>query len=434
MQLAEKITMQESPFASIRGALALAALAVLSGNQAPAQAPDSATPWEVDSRLLYYNETDRVKVVKGTVRTSYTPSDEKSFGLTVTVDTMTGASPNGAIPVGEAQTFTRPSGKGTYTTPAQQQPLDDTFKDTRVGLAFDAMHALSSQTRIRYAIQGSKEYDYMSFGASLGVERDFNLHNTTLGFNLSANMDQSKPVGGMPEPLSYMPSHPLVKQTIGDSDRKKVLDAQLSLTQLLSPRSLIRTNLVFGIDDGYLNDPYKIVSRVDMNGALVSDPEMRYLYEKRPDRKTRWAWHTAYQRQMENEDVLHVSYRLYKDDWGILSHTVDGTYRFEFKGRQFLEPHVRYYRQSAADFYRTSLPSLEVPEFVSADYRLADLQTYTAGLTWGMELSGNREIRFGAEYYQQKADPSSVIGVQKNLTLIEDLKVFMVRVGYAFRW
>lgn len=417
---------------NIRGALALASLSLLSGQ---ARALEPQTPWEVDSRLLFYSESDRVKVAKGMAKLIYTPSEDRSYGLTVGVDTMTGSSPNGAIPTDQPQTFTRPSGAGIYTTPANRQPLDDGFRDTRVSLSFDAMRAINRNLRFTYALQGSVEYDYQSFGISVGLERDFNLHNTTLGVNLSGNFDTSKPVGGVPEPLGYMPTHPALKTVIRSSDTKKVLDLQVSLTQLLSPQSLIRTSLVLGVDDGYINDPYKIVSIVDpLSGALVSDPDHRYIFESRPDRKVRWAWHTAYQRQMNNEDVLHLSYRLYKDDWGTLSHTLDTSYRFQATSRHFFEPHLRYYRQGAADFYRTSLPSNEVLQNVSSDYRLADLQTYTVGLTWGFDLRERRQLRFGAEYYHQKADPSNVLGIQKNQTLIEDTKVFMVRMGYAIQF
>ena len=417
---------------NIRGALALASLSLLAGQ---AQALEPRPPWEVDSRLLIYNESDRVKVLKGMAKVIYTPDEDRSYGLTVGVDTMTGASPNGAIPSDQPQTFTRPSGAGVYTTPANRQPLDDGFRDTRVSLVFDAMRAINSNLRFNYAIQASHEYDYQSYGISLGLERDFNLHNTTLALNLSGNFDTSKPVGGIPEPLAYMPSHPALKRTLRKSDTKKVLDVQVSLTQLLSPQSLIRTSLVVGMDDGYINDPYKIVSIVDSaSGALFADPERRYIFESRPDRKSRWAWHTAYQRQLDNEDVLHLSYRLYKDDWGTLSHTLDTSYRFQVTPRHFLEPHLRYYRQGAADFYRTSLPSDQNLPNVSADYRLADLRTYTVGLTWGFDLGDRRQLRFGAEYYRQQADPSQIIGVQHNQTLIEDTKVFMVRMGYAIQW
>ena len=41
------------------------------------------------------------------------------------------------------------------------------------------------------------------------------------------------------------------------------------------------------------------------------------------------------------------------DDWGVTSQTLDARYHWNFSPNSYLEPHVRYYTQSAADFYRT---------------------------------------------------------------------------------
>jgi len=48
------------------------------------------------------------------------------------LDTLTGASATGAVAQPNAQTFSRPSGDGQYTTSPNELPLDDTFRDTRV--------------------------------------------------------------------------------------------------------------------------------------------------------------------------------------------------------------------------------------------------------------------------------------------------------------
>ena len=43
------------------------------------------------------------------------------------------------------------------------------------------------------------------------------------------------------------------------------------------------------------------------------------------------------------------------DDWGIDSQTLDLHLRFAMGEGRYLQPHLRYYTQSAADFYRTVL-------------------------------------------------------------------------------
>ncbi|MDA3960152.1 MAG: DUF3570 domain-containing protein [Planctomycetota bacterium] len=425
--------MQLNDTAQLRRSLAAATAMLLGGGQAAAL--ESAAPWDAEARVQYYSEKDRVQIVEGVVGVTHQAAGGQSYGASVVLDAMTGSSPNGAIATDSPQTFTRPSGSGSYETAAGQTPLDDTFHDTRVGLDLSYGHGIGDNLHLNYALQGSVEYDYRSFGASVGVDRDFNQRNTTLSFGLSLNFDTSEPVGGIPDPYGFMPAYPNEKDTIGVSDTKLVTDVQVGVTQLLSPRSLIRSNFVFGLDDGYINDPYKIVSVVDpVTGELVSDADRRYRYENRPDSKARFAWYNAWQQMLRDNDVLRVSYRLYGDDWGTISNTIDGFYRWQMTDTVFFEPHLRWYQQTAADFYRTSLVATDNPEHVSADYRLADMMTYTVGLTAGWDLNPTSELRLGLEYYLQQADPSDVIGVQAQQTLIEDTEAIMVRLGYGLQW
>ncbi len=195
------------------------------------------------------------------------------------------------------------------------------------------------------------------------------------------------------------------------------MDVLVGVTQVLSRRSLLELAFSYGQSDGYLTDPYKILSVVDpVTGVPVPGPAgeapFLYLYEQRPD----------YAR--EAEPVRRVALRLrprlawrsasgyMDDDWGVTSQTVDARYRWNINGRSYLEPHLRYYMQSAADFYRTVLFDGDpLPEFASADYRLADLDAYTVGLKYGHRTErGEFSVRL--EYYHQDGDasPGSAVG------------------------
>ena len=72
--------------------------------------------------------------VSATVMTRRDFDDDRYLTLDLTVDSLTGASPSGAIAAGEVQTFTRPSGHDVYQMPAGEIPLDDSFLDTRYAL------------------------------------------------------------------------------------------------------------------------------------------------------------------------------------------------------------------------------------------------------------------------------------------------------------
>ena len=82
--------------------------------------------------------------------------------------------------------------------------------------------------------------------------------------------------------------------------------------------------------------------------------------------------------------ILYLSYRHYWDDWGVSSETIDAKYRHPTSETAYLEPHIRYYNQTAADFYRFGLiQGQPLPAYASTDSRLGALQTVTLGATFG---------------------------------------------------
>ena len=105
------------------------------------------------------------------------------------------------------------------------------------------------------------------------------------------------------------------------------------------------------------------------------------------------------------------SYRYFWDDWGITAHTLDFRYRFALGGTHYLEPHIRYYWQSAADFYHTDLRQGDLlPEFATADYRLAEFTGTTLGIKIGwLRANGSDRISARLEVYQQTGKSNPVV-------------------------
>ena len=90
--------------------------------------------WDVDTAILFYSETDRVTAIEPVVSATRVYGEDRAWNVKLVVDSLTGASPTGAVPSSAPQTYTRPSGNGNYTIGANEQVLDDTFLDTRVAL------------------------------------------------------------------------------------------------------------------------------------------------------------------------------------------------------------------------------------------------------------------------------------------------------------
>ena len=94
-----------------------------------------------------------------------------------------------------------------------------------------------------------------------------------------------------------------------------------------------------------------------MTGRLATAPTGGtglYLFENRPDTRAKQSVFGLLKHELGG-NVLELSYRYMTDDWGIDSQTVDLHFRWGMGDRRYLQPHVRYYTQTAADFYRTVL-------------------------------------------------------------------------------
>lgn len=431
----------------IGATLASATCGLLGALPAAPVAAQESPKWEVDTSLLYYGESDD-RVQDGSLMMSIRRAldEDRSLNLTMTVDTLTGATPNGAVPSNSVQTFTGASGGEAYRVRAGETPLDPTFLDTRYALAINWQQALGDSSRWNIGFSGSDEYDYLHLGVNTRLEFDFNRRNTTVFVGAAYGRDEVSPVGGTPIGLTAMPA-PSDDDDDDDDDEgeggggetKDVYDALIGVTQVLSRRALVEVAFSYGKSDGYLNDPYKLLSVVDpVTGRPVPGPEPGinlYLYEQRPDTRAKTSafveWRYAFDR-----DSVALNYRFMDDDWGIQSHTVEARYRWNISDNSYLEPHLRYYQQDAADFYHTVLFAGDaVPQFASADYRLADNKTWTAGIKYGHRTErGEYSVRL--EYYQQTADPSpgSEVGDLAAFDLVPKLKAVIAQFGYKFRF
>jgi hypothetical protein len=427
---------------NIKKELGVATCALLQVPGASVHASDSE--WDIDTAFLYYAESDgRVSAFEPAVYAGKDLSNDQRIDLRLVVDVLTGATPNGAHASSVTQTFTTPSGSSAYTAQPGETPLDDSFKDTRVAAGVDWTLPFSRLSKIKLGLNGSTEYDYTSLGVSATYLQDFNNRNTTLTAGLAFNNDTISPVGGVPLALSPM-RQPGETNRVGADDTKTVTDIILGITQVINRKTLMQLNYAMGMQDGYLTDPYKIVTVIDPvtglpdNTALlnVNADALPYVYEKRPDSRQTNSLFFKTTRHL-TRDVVYFSYRYFWDDWGITSNTFDLKYRYEI-GRGYLQPHVRYYLQDAADFYRHNLvQGVDVDangnvllDSVSSDYRLAKLTTTTLGLKYGYALGDNSELSIRGEVMNQSVDDGDVPSTEET----PDLDAIILNVGYSLRW
>jgi hypothetical protein len=437
MQL-KKFKSRRTAAPQIGGSLAAATAALLGTGVSTEVSAQELLPWEIDTAMLYYGESDgRVRDFSINALARKELREDSFLDLTLAVDTLTGASPSGAAPAGVVQTFTRPSGNDQYTVAPGELPLDDSFQDTRTAISVSWERPVGRLSLLNVGTSVSDEYDYTHAGVNANIARDFNNRNTTLSVGFALANDTINPVGGSPIPLSAMLGEEEAANKVGDQS-KDVTDFLIGVTQVINRQTLLQFNYSLSQSDGYLTDPYKILSVVDpLTGNPVSGPPGsglgRYLYEGRPSQRDKQSFFALLKRDFDG-DVFDVSYRFMSDDWGVDSHTIDLHYRWQLANNQYVQPHLRFYSQTAADFYHTVLfADQPVPSFATADYRLAEFNAVTVGLKYGRHRSGG-EWSTRLELYRQMGDPSpgSVVGTLAQYDLYPDMTAIIAQFSYKF--
>ena len=432
---------------NIKAALTIATAALL--GTSPLTQADTVTTsvdessWEFDSAMLFYSEADRVSAGEAIFNATKTFANDEVLNLKLTVDALTGASANGAVAQPNVQTFTRPSGNGQYTIAAGDTPLDDTFQDTRVQLNGQWTQPIAPNYTASAGLHISKEYDYLSLGVNGNLAYDFNRKNSTFSAGFSYFQDTFTPEGGVPTPLGSMlignSGLPTWKDDfaatrIDSEDTKTTTDILLGFTQVINRRMITQFNYSYSVVDGYLTDPFKVISVVNGASGLTQDN----LFESRPDSRVK---QSIYAQSIYHFDstVLDVSYRYMWDDWEIDSHTIDTRFRIPlgdaFGTESYIQPHFRIYQQSAVEFYKPFLIDGDpLPEYASADYRIGEMTTYTVGLKYGLLVNNGHELSFRLEYYRQTPTDAGFEepGALKDVDLYPTIDAIIAQVTYSF--
>lgn len=407
----------------IAGLLSAATCSLLAGNAAALE-----HEWDIDSALLIYTESGgRISAVEPVLSGKKDLGDDEILSFKLVLDVLTGASATGSVPSNLAQTFTRPSGSGSYTVAANETPLDDTFQDTRLSFSQNWDKPIDSNNRRNLGYNLSREFDFTSISGNAQWQYDINQKNTSFTTGINVELDALEPVGGAPVPLTTLNGQ--AKQ--GDKSRD-IVDLLFGVTQVIDRSSLFQVNLSFSEANGYLTDPYKYVSVVDVNGQPTTQ-----LFERRPDSRSRQSIYAKYKKQLSSKDIVTASYRLMSDDWGVDSNTFDISYRLRLKNGHYIQPHLRLYQQSATDFYRYFLLDSEtLPDYASADYRLGELDGRTFGIKIGKDVDNRHAWSARIEFYRQRGEssPDEAIGQLRQQDLFPDVDAVIFQLNYSQQW
>lgn len=319
----------------------------------------------------WQEDDGRIRVDSHYAEAEQTWSNGSNLRVVGLVDTITGATPSG-----------QPAPEGS-----DQVPLA-TLEDERESYQLEYTHTFEAfDVALGYGT--SEEIDYESDVWSLNTQLFFNQKNTTLLMGYARAEDDVTAIF-LPEPRE-----------------KTVHDAIIGLTQVLSPRTSVTANLSYGYEQGYLSDPYKILEQeTEILPGLVLGLTFP---ENRPSEREKLIGFVSMNHAFENLNAaVDTSYRLLDNNWGVTSHTLELAW-FQRLGERFIiRPAVRYYRQSAADFYTVDLnnspivPPTEATgraPYYSADYRLSEMETWMIGVKVVWDISEHVSLDATVERY-----------------------------------
>ena len=326
------------------------ALYLLSSMPKPVRGEDSLRYKYED----YREEDDRIRVRAHYISADKDVSPSTRLGVVGLVDTITGSTPTGELP--EAG--------------ADRVPMGE-LVDERRSIILNLDHQLQDHA-FTFELNYSNESDYLSEGGAFTYRRYLNKKNTTLELGYSMLQDE------------------LSAPTLPELESKDSEDVLLGITQILDPATVWSADLTYGREDGYLADPYKVVEK---DIELISDFFLSITFpENRPRFREKWIFYTDVIRDLEKlKASFQASYRYFSDDADLDAHTFSLQWFQKISDQVILEPLIRYYKQSAANYYHHDLNRTGIiPDrktigrapYFSSDHRLSKMETYT----WGVKL------------------------------------------------
>ncbi|WP_430462846.1 DUF3570 domain-containing protein [Thalassolituus sp. LLYu03] len=336
----------------------LAALAAAAATL-PVQAESTPTEQVLAYRYSQYQEadaprartytpiTERYSIDVHQFRYARPLGDDWYLNSEFQYETMSGASP--------LQTYENESGQSVLLMSGAS--IEETRYDLKLApkrYFSGAMDGLLDATAGgNLAISVENDYQSLAGGVDGSLEL-FNKH-TTLSGSLSMSLDQ----------LSPSDAEISDARTAADGRSKRSVSVYEGITQVLNKNRVLQVGVGYTRLSGYLSDPYKWFDyRPGERGQLTVTAQLREFFA------------------VADGAALHTDYRYYSDNWGIRSHTFTARWSqsLNMAGLRFrLTPFVRYYRQTAADFYSLErTPANDA--FNSSDYRLASYGSFGYGL------------------------------------------------------
>ena len=327
-------------------------------------------------------------------------------------------------------------------------------KDVWLNTSIGYSHTSDDRNKIYSAnLSFASEYDYVSLGAGLGINRLFNQKNSEIGFNFNLYLDTWLPQyptelktfidnkgnlnAGFFNGVDILDNNgsvvdknggniwqPLNNQLISDKNRR-TYSITVSFAQILNKRSQISLFSDIVLQQGWLANPMQRVYFADKSnyyiGNALSIPnydeknnrdvfQLADDIERLPNNRIKFPIGIRFNYYISQFLIANTYYRYYFDDWGIYSNTLNIELPIKFGDKFTFYPAYRFYNQTASTYFAPYEKHLSTEKYYTSDF---DLSKFTSN-QYGMGISYTdvftkkhiwklllKNISFNYNYYQR---------------------------------
>lgn len=341
---------------------------------------------EVGFKYTHYEENDnRMKIdylstrIKKDLNLDYTlnlmfSNDSISGGTPIWQDTASGGSDvckkvNGTYLCGEAK-----DNKSHF------EYKNKKMTDTRQSLNISLTKRTQKRNEITFGGSYSKEEDFKSLGGSLSVL-----------YNLDDTRNRNVAIGG---------SVQLNNAKHGGTWKAfNALNLDIEYAQAITKDTLASIGIFAIQQNGVLDNPYQRVIRYFYN-------HLKYYLakEKKPKKRSALGISAKVASKILPKTTINMQYRIYKDDWGVLSDTVSAKIYIDLADHFTITSFARYYLQSSAVFYKDNKAknnTFGYNNYATNDDRLGAYYTRTYGIGAIGKVTKNTNININYTIQEQ---------------------------------
>lgn len=411
------------------------------GGEAASRFRDTGNSIQVDSLQASGSTrlTDRLKLTANYTQDTWsgaTPISTAPASALVRIDSVAGASPFWSVNNAFAS-FDPKQRRGAYLDTA-------TGNQIITGETVQVMASASAETRKQGDFSLGYEWDEaaLNAGGGVSVEDDYDSSFVNLGGRWDFNQKLTTLSWGVSHSDSRVHAQRFAHRVVGNGSpedgRLRELrhdeTVNLNLTQVLNKDAVLAAGFSYSHGSGFLSNPYKeslFFAPLYAPELLSPDPDTGLLqslafsrYDNRPNQRDQFTWSARYVQHIAPADAaLHLDYRFAHDNWGINAHTFEAAWGQPLGHGWMVTPKVRYYSQSAADFFQpyfvidrnlsfddylnillnNDMSLVRFPQHYSSDHRLAGFGALSGGLTISKQFAKGMHFEAGAEYYTHES-------------------------------